>query len=339
MPTVKSCNLNIIGITAALLLSLSAFSAGPPPGKAHKVLKLMGCRFEITAVAENDTLAWEAVRAGIEEIDRIEKLISSWDSHSQTSEVNRQAGIRPVKVDKELFDLIYRAKKVSALTRGAFDISFASMDRIWHFDQQEHQLADSAAVTEARQKTDFQKIKLNSNDTTVFLAEKGMKIGFGALGKGYAANRARQLMSAMPGVVGGVVNASGDLLAWGENTDSEKWKIKIADPMHPDRPVGWLEVSEMAIVTSGDYEKFFTCQGKRYAHIVNPKTGYPTTGITSVTIICPDAELADALATSVFVLGREQGLDLVNKMDDVEAVVIADDGSMHQSANLNLNYY
>ena len=109
--------------------------------------------------------------------------------------------------------------------------------------------------------------------------------------------------------------------------------------MHPDRPVGWLEVSEMAIVTSGDYEKFFTCQGKRYAHIVNPKTGYPTTGITSVTIICPDAELADALATSVFVLGREQGLDLVNKMDDVEAVVIADDGSMHQSANLNLNYY
>lgn len=329
---------NIKAVSAALLLGLNTFAANPS-GKAHKVIKLMGCRFEISAVAQNDTLAWEAVKAGIEEIDRIEKLISSWDTNSQTSAVNRQAGLHPVKVDKELFDLIYRAKKVSALTQGAFDITFASMDRIWRFDQQEQTLTDSFEVAQARAKIDFEKIILNSQDTTVFLLEKGMKIGFGALGKGYAANRARQLMGAMPKVVGGVVNASGDLLAWGQNSESEKWKIKIADPSHPDRPVGWLEVSDMAIVTSGDYEKYFTCQGKRYAHIINPKTGYPTTGITSVTIICPDAELADALATSLFVLGRKQGLALVNKIQGVEAVVITNNGSIHQSANFNLKYY
>lgn len=299
---------------------------------------LMGCGFELSASASSEKIAWQAINEGIKEISRIEKLISSWDAESKTSEVNRLAGLRPVKVDKELYDLIYRAKKVSALTDGAFDISFASMDRIWYFDQTEQHLQDSAIVNAAREKIDYQQILLNPNDTSIFLAQ-GMKIGFGAIGKGYAANRAKQVMSAIAGVKGGVVNASGDLLSWGESTSEEGRKISIANPKNKNQPIAWLKVNNMAIVTSGDYEKYFLSQGKRYAHIINPKTGYPTTGITSVTIICPDAELADALATSVFVLGTVNGLELINKISLVEGIIIDDEGALHQSKNLKLNYY
>lgn len=299
----------------------------------------MGCRFELTALAQNDTIAWQAINTGISEISRIEKLISSWDPNSQTSQINKMAGIRPVKVDQELYDLIYRAKKVSQLTEGAFDISFASMENIWVFDRSEQQLPDSALVSDARSKIGYNNIVLDPKDTTIFLSRPGMRIGFGAIGKGYAANRAKLLMSRIAGVEGGVVNASGDLLAWGESSTPNGWLIKIADPKNQHKPIGWLQIDNMAVVTSGDYEKYFTCNGHRYAHIVDPKTGYPTQGITSVTIVCPDAELSDALATSVFVLGKEEGLALINKLHGVECIIIEDDGTISQSNHLKLNYY
>ena len=298
----------------------------------------MGCSFELATTASSDTVAWTAIRAGINEIARIERLISSWDPKSQTSEINRMAGIKPVKVDKELYDLIYRAKKVSTLTNGAFDISFASMNKVWKFDKTEQLLPDSNSVHAARAKIDYQKIILNPKDTSVYLAE-GMKIGFGASGKGYAANKAKKVMSAISGVKGGIVNASGDLLSWGESASADGWRISIANPKNKSKPIAWLQTDDLAVVTSGDYEKYFTSNGKRYAHIIDPKTGYPTSGVTSVTIICPDAELADALATSVFVLGIKGGIELIDKMNNIECIVIDDAGALHQSKNLKLNYY
>ncbi|MEZ5059164.1 MAG: FAD:protein FMN transferase [Saprospiraceae bacterium] len=323
-------------IVLSVLFSVSLF--GQPTGKAKKVLKLMGSRFEITALATNDTIAWQAVEAGIAEISRIEKLISSWEPNSQTSEVNRNAGIKAVVVDAELFELIARAVKISKLTQGAFDISFASMDRIWKFDRMEQKLPDPTIVQEAASKINWENIVLDRANLSVFLKEKGMKIGFGAIGKGYAANRAKAIMEKIPGVKGGVVNASGDLIAWGENPQNDGWKIQIADPKDKEASLGWLSMKEGAIVTSGDYEKYFTSEGKRYAHIVDPKTGYPTVGIKSVTIICPDAELADALATSVFVLGAENGLYLVNHLNQVECLIITDQDEVITSENLQLNY-
>ena len=304
-----------------------------------KVLKLMGSRFEITAVADNDTLAWAAINAGIAEIQRIEKVISSWDAKSQTSEVNRMAGQQPVAVDQELYDLIFRAKKISKLTDGAFDISFASMDRIWRFDGSMAGMPPEEKVATAREKINWQNILLNPETHSVFLKEKGMKIGFGGIGKGYAANRAMAIMQKMDGIKGGVVNASGDLITWGKSARPEGWTVKIADPKAKDKVLGWLPVQDMAIVTSGDYERFVEFDGKRYAHIIDPRTGYPTTGIKSVTVACPDAELADALATSVFVLGKKQGLELINKLNGIECLIVTDDNDILTSENLKLNYY
>ena len=125
----------------------------------------------------------------------------------------------------------------------------------------------------------------------------------------------------------------------GQSTSPDGWTIKIANPHQKEKPIGWLQIKDGVVVTSGDYEKYFTVKGKRYAHIINPKTGYPTQGLTSVTIICPDAELADALATSVFVLGKEKGINLINELKGIECLIITEEGTIFQSDKLKLNYH
>lgn len=301
-----------------------------------KVVKLMGSRFEITAIHENPQVAWDAINAGITEITRIEKLISSWDPNSQTSEVIRQAGIQPVEVYKELFDLINRALQISRITDGAFDISYASMDKIWKFDGSMTEMPSADIVANAAAKIDYKNILLNSYNQTVFLKERGMKIGFGAIGKGYAAQKAKEVMSGM-GIRNGVVNASGDLIAWGKNEKGELFQVGIADPKNKDQVLSWLNVENTSVVTSGDYERFVMFDKVRYAHIIDPRTGYPTTGIKSVTIITANPELADALSTSVFVLGVEKGIAFVNQLPGVECLIITDQDQIKTSENLSLN--
>ncbi|MDF1866052.1 MAG: FAD:protein FMN transferase [Saprospiraceae bacterium] len=269
----------------------------------------------------------------------METLISSWDKNSQTSKINQQAGILPVKVDKELYDLIFRAKKVSGLTSGAFDISFASMDRIWKFDGSMTVMPSQESITKVKSKINWKNILLHKEEQTVFLKEKGMKIGFGAIGKGYAANRAKSLMQEMQGVHGGVVNASGDLITWGKSVQQEGWLINITNPKDKEVALGYLQINDLAVVTSGDYERYVVFDDIRYAHIIDPRTGYPTTGIKSVTLVCPDAELADALATSVFVLGKEKGLNLVNQLKNIECLIVTDEDEILTSENLKLNYF
>lgn len=303
--------------------------------KHHKVVKLMGSRFEITAIHTDAQTAWDGINAGIAEITRIEKLISSWDPNSQTSAINMQAGREPVKVDAELFNLIKRGIRISELTNGAFDMSYASMDRIWKFDGTMKVLPESEIVAKAASKIGFRNIELNEADQTVFLKQVGMKIGFGAIGKGYAAQKAKEKMKAL-GIEGGVVNAAGDLMAWGKDEGNKDFKVGIADPKDKDQIMSWLVVDNGAIVTSGDYERFAMFNGKRYAHIIDPRTGYPTTGIKSVTIICPNPELADALSTSVFVLGQEAGLQLINQLKGIECLIITDNNELLTSNNLEL---
>lgn len=329
----------------SLRLALAAFvilvAAAPVQAiESHKQsLMLMGSGFEITAIATEKATAQQAVGIAIAEIQRIEKLISEWDSTSQTAAINRNAGIRAVKVDRELVDLIRRALSVSKLTGGAFDISFASMAKVWKFDRREHPLPDSTVVQQASQHINWRNIQVDTARNTVFLTQQGMRIGFGAIGKGYAANRAKHKMQQLPGVVGGVVNASGDLTAWGQSNHPDGWSVQLANPDSRQKPIGWIRLNNMSIVTSGDYEHYFTSNGKRYSHIIDPRTGYPVVGLKSVTIICADAELADALATSVSVLGIDDGLYLINQLNGVEGLIIDEDNQLHPSKNMQINYY
>lgn len=327
-----------IGIILVLIGAFSS-SVNAQSNKSYKeVLLLMGSRFELTAVSENEALAKEAIHAGIAEIKRIESLISSWDSNSQTSNVIRNAGIKPVKVDQELFNLIRRSRKISHLTHGAFDISYASMDKIWKFDGSMKVMPDSASVKASVSKINYENIILDAKQQTVFLKEKGMKIGFGAIGKGYAANKALALMAKM-NLDGALVNASGDLISWGKDEGDKDWKIGISNPKNKDQIYSWLTIGETAVVTSGNYEKFVEFDGVKYSHIIDPRSGYPVKGLSSVTIICPNAELADALATSVFVLGKEKGLELINQLKGIECILVSDDQKLITSTNLKLEYH
>ncbi len=319
------------------LLPILVQSQTPQIGKTE-VVKLMGSRFEFTAVHTEEEICNNAIQAGITEARRIENLISSWDPNSQTSEIVRMAGREAVKVDIELFHLIERSLKVSEVTKGAFDISFASINPIWTFDGQEQEMPDSSLIQASVSRISYQNILLNPVDTSVYLKEQDMKIGFGAIGKGYAAARASRLMRKM-GVRSGLVNAGGDLYAWGKDELANSWTIGVTDPVDKSKMLGWLEISDMAVVTSGDYERFLTIDGKRYAHIIDPRTGWPASGIKSVSIICPDPELADALATSVFVMGEEDGLHLINQLKGVECLLINDENDLISSDNLDLNFY
>ncbi|MCC7454351.1 MAG: FAD:protein FMN transferase [Crocinitomix sp.] len=302
----------------------------------YRTTLLMGSRFDLTVVAATEAEGNAYIDTAMAEITRIEKLISDWDPTSQTSGINRNAGIRPVKVDKELIDLIQRSIAISKLTDGAFDISYASMDKIWKFDGSMTAMPSPEEIQASVERAGYEKIILDLDSQTVFLSEKGMKIGFGAIGKGYAADKAKQLLMEK-GVVAGIMNASGDMNTWGKQPDGTDWMVAITNPMNKDNAFGILPLKQGAVVTSGDYEKFVEFNGVRYGHIINPKTGYPATGIISVTIFAVSAELADALATAVFVLGTEVGLDRINQLPDVECIIVDAQGKIYTSKHITIN--
>ncbi len=302
----------------------------------HKKLLLMGSRFDITVVEKDSVKANEYIQMAVDEIKRIEKLISSWDPNSQTSEINRNAGLKPVKIDEELFQLIKRAKTISKLTDGAFDITYASMDRIWKFDGSMKRMPTREAIQKSVEKVGYENILLDEQQSTVFLKKKGMKIGFGGIGKGYAADKAKRLLIE-EGVQAGIINASGDMNTWGKQPDGQEWTVAITNPMNKKQAFGLVPITNQAVVTSGDYEKYVNFNGIRYAHIINPKTGYPATGIISVTVFAPGAELADALATSIFVMGKENGLFLINQLPKIDCIIIDDKGKIFKSKNIHIN--
>ena len=302
----------------------------------HKKILLMGSRFDISVVANSQAQGDTYIQMAINEIKRIENIISSWKSDTETSNINRNAGIKPVKVSAELFNLIKRALVISKLTDGAFDISYAAMDKIWHFDGSMTKMPDTETIKKSIRNVGYQHIILDDVNQTVFLNRKGMKIGFGAIGKGYAADKAKQLLKDK-GVTAGIINASGDMNTWGHQPDGKPWTVAITNPMDKTKAFGLFSISERAVVTSGDYEKFVRFNGVRYAHIINPKTGYPATGIISVTVFAPKAELADALATSVFVMGKDIGIDRINQIPGVECIIVDEKGHVYTSKNIHIN--
>ncbi len=302
----------------------------------RETLKLMGNRFEISVVSNNKSKAQECIQAAVEEIRRIEKLLTTFNESSQTNLVNRNAGLRPVKVDKEVFDLINRSKKISELTQGAFDITYGSIDkRFWNFDQTMTCLPDRQTAKNLVRLINYKNVILDQKNLTVFLKEKGMRIGFGGIGKGYAAEKAKLLLKEM-GIESGIVNAAGDLTAWGYQPGGKPWTIGIADPNVTRNAFSFLELTNTSIATSGNYEKFVLIEGKKYSHTIDPKSGYPVTGIKSVTIISPNAEIADAMATPVMIMGTQVGIDMINQLKGIECIIIDDADNIHTSSNVQL---
>ncbi len=301
-----------------------------------QTLLLMGNRFSISVVAEEESWALLQIEKAIEEVRRIESLLTTFNENSLTNQVNAMAGIEAVQVSDEFFALVERANRISVLTDGTFDLSYGSLDkRFWNFDKEMKQLPDKNLASEAVSLINYRNIQLDSTNKTVFLKKIGMRIGFGGIGKGYAAERAKHVLIEL-GVKSGIVNASGDLTTWGTQPNGKAWTISVANPDNKFEALSYLSISGLSVATSGNYEKYVIIDGKKYSHTINPKTGFPVTGIKSVTIICPNAELADAMATPVTILGVEAGLSLINQMKQIACIIIDDENQVFTSKNINL---
>ncbi len=303
-----------------------------------QITKLMGCRFDITVVAQDSLSAKTYIDTAIAEITRIENLISEWKPESQVSLINKNAGIAPVKVDKELLDLTERGLYFSKITDGAFDISFAAMDKIWRFDGSMTEMPSPETIKKSVEKVGYENIKIDKERSTIFLKLPGMKIGFGSIGKGYAADKAKELLI-KKGVPAGIINASGDMNTWGKQVNGTPWTVAITNPLNKNKVFAVFPLHQNAVVTSGNYEKFVMINGKRYSHIINPVTGYPASGLCSVTVLGANAEMANGFSTSLMVLGKEAGLNLINQFPQLSCVIVTDSGEVFSSDNIEIKNY
>jgi thiamine biosynthesis lipoprotein len=285
-----------------------------------------------------DVVAKELLQKGFDKANELIKIISAWEEGTQMYAVNQAAGLHPVAVCDELFYLIQRGLKISELTKGLFDITFASLDKVWYFDRPMLAVPSETVLAESVRNINYKYVQLDAKNKTVFVTNKGTKIELGAIGKGYIANKIKELLI-IYGIQSGLVNAGGDLVCWGKNSEGLPWRVGIADPNKEESHIAWLPLENQAVATSGSYERFALINGEKYSHIIHPQTGYPVKGLKSVTIISPDAELCDAIATSVFLLGLEKGLEFVNQFEDIQCFMVDNQNQYYYSDNLNTNKY
>lgn len=286
----------------------------------RRTIRLMGNRFEISVIGNDPVRADNCIDNAITEISRVEKLLSAISDESQINEINRNAGLKPVKVGAEIFKLIDRSLKISELTDGTFDITYNA--------------ADKETEREPVKFTNYKDVILDEVNTTVSLKEKGMRIGFGAISKGYASDRAKYVLQMM-GVSSGVINAGGDLLTWGLQPDNEPWTIAVADPEQEKQPFADINISNMAVATSGNFEKNATISDKKYQPNVDVKKGFPVSVLKSVSIVSPTAELSDAMATPVMMMGVNAGLYLINQLQQLACVIIDDHDRVYTSKEVS----
>ncbi|MHA4811723.1 FAD:protein FMN transferase [Flavitalea flava] len=304
----------------------------------HQIqIRLMGSDFELIVIGTDRISANLRLQEGIREIQRIENLLTEFSNHSQTSQLNDGAGDHPVVVDAEVFQLVQRCLHLSAITQGAFDITSGVLKSLYNFKERKAKLPEAAALAGAMERVGYRKIQVLP-ENKLYLTKKGMHIGFGAIGKGYAADKVRSVWKSQ-GVQAGVINASGDLTAWGCQPDGRPWKIGIADPRDPSRILLWLAATDCSIATSGNYEQYFDINGIRYSHNIDPRTGFPVKDIKSVTIISPSAELSDALATAVTVMGKEVGLHFIEQLPEVHGIIIDNKDRIYKSKNIQTHVY
>jgi thiamine biosynthesis lipoprotein len=292
----------------------------------RRAMWLMGSQFEISVVGNDRLWAEERITIAINEINRVEKLLSTFSDSSKVNEINRNAGVAPVRVNAEIFWLIDRSLKIADLTHGTFDITYYSAEAQNDADMNTPVL--TACST-------YQNVVLDAKAMTVFLKEKGMRIGFAANSKGYAADRAKYILQTQ-GVSSGVINAGGDLLTWGLQPNNEQWTVGTADPEQSRQPYAGLEISNMCLATSVNTEKYTYNSNKEYYNIGNLKKGFVVSEIASVSVLSPTAELSDAMANPLMTIGVNAGMYLINKLNQIACVIIDDHNRIYTSKGINI---
>ena len=325
---------NVFAVLAALLLTGQGASLAQTPGSIALVThtaQAMGTEIRFVVYTSDEPKALRAFADGFAEFQRLETMMTTWRADSEVSRINAQAGIAPVKVSPETLEVIEMSDRASKMSGGAFDITFYALHGLWKFDDDMvKKVPDPVELKRRLQLVDYRKVIIDHAASTVMLKDKGMAINLGGIAKGYAVDRAAAILKSA-GFKDALVQAGGDLMCLG-NKFGKPWTTGIRDPRGPrDAVFAVMKLEDHAFSTAGDYERFFFLNGKRYHHILDPKTGQPANASKSVTIYAPNAFLADAVDDAVFIMGWKKGIEMVESLPDVGAVVVDADGKVHMS--------
>jgi thiamine biosynthesis lipoprotein len=293
---------------------------------------IMGTNIQVELWADSPELGNKAVLAVMTEMERINQLMSPYIEVSELSLLNRQAGRSATVVSQELFDLIATSLELSKETNGAFDITFASVGYLYNYRQ--HQKPTEQAISQLLAAINYQHIMLDPSQRSIYFANKNVKIDLGGIAKGHAVDNAINILKKL-GVQHALVTAGGDTGLLGDRR-GKPWMVGIRDPRNPDKQAVVLPLADSALSTSGDYERYFEQDGQRYHHILSPRSGKSAYQVQSVSIIGSSSMLNDALSTAVFVLGVQQGMDLLNRTPGYDGIIMDNQRKMHYSRDLNL---
>jgi thiamine biosynthesis lipoprotein len=294
----------------------------------------MGSMLRLTAWTSDEAAAKSAFDEVFAEFARLEHLMSTWVPQSDVSRLNQSAGVAAVKVHAEVLDLLATARRMSEWTDGKFDVTFGALAGLWKFDHdQDKVVPDAGDVRRRLPLIDYRAVQIDEAAGTAFIARKGMSIHLGGIGKGYAVDRAADILRRR-GVHDFMIQSGGDIYVGGLK-DRRPWRLGIQDPRGPaTRIFAELDLTDGTFSTSGDYERSFLKNGRRYHHILDPATGQPARGTRSVTIVTSRAVIADGLSTGVFILGPDAGMKLIEKLPDVEGVIVSDRNDVLISSGL-----
>jgi thiamine biosynthesis lipoprotein len=292
----------------------------------------MGTLVSITAVGRGNDEANEAISAGFQEIKRLEQLLSTWIPSSELSKVNAAAGKSAVKVSLETLVVVRKSLQVAEMTEGAFNIAIGPAVNAWNVSA-EPRLPTSEELAALKPLVDLQYVHTDVWERTIHLEKPGMRIDVGGIGKGYAADQAVTVMK-KAGALAGVVALSGDIKTFGRLPDGAAFPVGIRHPRKDGEIFAEIKLQDEAISTAGDYERFFDKDGVRYHHILDPNTLQPARGCQSVSVIAKEGIWADGLDTGIFVLGAERGMELVEQLEDVEAIIVDGQGHVLVSSGL-----
>jgi thiamine biosynthesis lipoprotein len=291
---------------------------------------IMGTRCSVELWSEDKAAGAAAMASVFDDMRRIDRLMSTWKEDTEMSRVNREAGKHPVRISPELFALLETSVEYSQLTRGAFDITYASVGYLYDFKKGVH--PDQKSIDAALPGINWRHLKLDPNKHTVQFQRPGMRIDLGGIAKGYSVDRGIEILRKL-GITRAMVNAGGDTRIIGDRF-GRPWVVGVRDPDHEGKTFLKLPLTDAAFSTSGDYERYFDEDGKRFHHIIDPKTGDSARKCRSVTVISGNATRTDALTKSVFIMGPEEGIAFINTLTDVDAVAVAPDGKVHYSKGL-----
>jgi len=355
------CSVFYVLFSVFCLLSLAGCARKDTIYRESRILMDTLCT--ITVVSPSKENAKDAIEAGFAEIKRLERLLNYFSPESEISKITGSSGIAPVKVNKDTLDVIKKAIEIANYTNGAFDPTIGPLIRLWRFSSANPSVPSQAQIKKASRFVDYRKIRINAKTSEVFLEMKGMEIDLGGIAKGYAADKAVEAIKAK-GINAALVAVAGDIKGFGLKPDGLPWKVGIQNPRptpkYPPLTMGDLKggkrgqsaegkneedvlatlyLKDSAISTSGDYERFFIKNGKRYHHIINPRTGYPAIGVISVSVIAHEGYLSDGLSTGIFVLGVEKGLKLLESLG-IDGVIVDSNKNIFLTNNLKgkINY-